>query len=109
MKIIPQGFRMLVRLNKVEEYAHKFKNEDGSEGQIIMPDKHAELTRIGIVEEVGEKVRGWKKGDLFLCDFSAGSVVDSPKLAALKPSQDTLRIIVQEDIWAKVIEEEEDG
>lgn len=97
MRIEPQGYRMLVRLLPVEEYQ--------TEGGVWIADKHAELTRIGKVEEVGDKVKGWKKDDMFLCDFTAGSVVDSPQLAALKPHQDTLRIIVQEDIMAKIVEE----
>ena len=59
MKIIPQGYRMLVRLLPVEEFK--------TEGGLYLPEKHAELTRIGIVEEVGEKVsKDWKKCKLHL-------------------------------------------
>ena len=98
MKVIPQGYRMLVRLNPVEEYT--------TEGGIIVPDKNSQITRIGTILAVGDKVNEkWKVDDLFICDYTAGSVLDSPHLSELKPKQDTLRIIVQEDIMARIEEE----
>lgn len=102
MKVIPQGYRMFVRLNEVKEFTREFKRDDGTTGTIIIPDKHAELARIGVVVDIGDKVTGWGKGDMFICDFTAGSSVDSVHLEDLEPHQDTLRMIVKEDIWARL-------
>ncbi len=97
MKLIPQGYRLLVRLNKVEEYTTK--------GGIVIPDKNSQITRIGTVLAVGDKITDWEKDDFFVCSYGAGEVLDSPHLAELKPDQDTLRIIVKEEIYARIVEE----
>ena len=100
MKLIPQGLRLLVRLEKVAMYK--------TDGGVWVPEKNSQTTRVGTVLAVGDMVGDrWKKDDLFLCRYDAGEVLDSPHLKDFKSEQDTLRMIVVEDIYARIEDDEE--
>jgi co-chaperonin GroES (HSP10) len=69
-------------------------------GLIITPAKHSELTRVGMVQEVGPDVTKVETGDKFLILFHAGSIIDS--LEEYMSGDDTHRIIDESEILAIV-------
>lgn len=90
---LPQGKRMLVRLNEVEE--------EVTRGGIIMPAKHHEESRIGTIEAVGPEVTRYSNGQRVVTTFYAGVALHLPKYGILN---DTHRII-EEDAVQCVFEE----
>jgi len=92
-KIHPLGRRIYGILTPVGE-----KVTQG--GILYTPAKHSELTRVGIVQEVGPDVMKVKVGDKFLILFHAGSVIDS--IEEYLSQDDTHRIIDESEILAIV-------
>lgn len=91
MKFIPQGKRLLVRVNRVKE-----KNVGG----IVIPDKHSELTRIAIVDAVGDGAKDqFKPGDIVMLGFNEGDVIH---LVSERISDDTYRMVPSNSIQAKI-------
>ena len=95
MKIIPQGNRILVQLTPVKEKVTK--------GGIVLPDTHGEESRIGSIIAVGEEVdKKYQPGDKILIAFFSGTPLHFPDEGIL---DDTVRIITQSEIMAKISEE----
>ncbi len=95
LKIIPQGLRLLIKLNKVEEMKTK--------GGVILPDSHSEESRLGTIIAVGDKVdKKFKVGDQILVAFFSGIVLHFPGEGM---TNDTIRMITESEIMAKVEEE----
>jgi len=94
LKIIPEGVNILIQLNPVRE--HK------TEGGIVLPDTHGEESRIGIIIAVGNEVdKRHKPGDKVLISFVMGTPLHFPDAGIL---DDTVRIITQSNIMAKIEE-----
>jgi len=96
MKIRPHGNRLLIRMKPIEEMM--------SEGGIIIPEKHhGEWSRIATILAGGDKVdtERYKTGDTILVDWTSGVVISDVRTYR----DDTLRMIVPEDILAWVDEE----
>lgn len=94
LKIIPQGKRILIKLNKVEEKKTK--------GGLILPDMHSEESRLGTIIAIGEEVdKKFKLGDQVLIAFFSGTCLHFPGEGI---TDDTVRMIVQSEIMALVEE-----
>lgn len=94
LKIIPQGLRLLIKLNKVEEMKTK--------GGIVLPDNHSEESRLGTIIAMGEEVdKKFKLGDQILVAFFSGVVLHFPGEGL---TNDTVRMITESEIMAKVEE-----
>ena len=115
LKIFPQGVRLLIKLNKVEQMTTK--------GGVILPDAHHEESRLGTIVAMGNDVdkiessifpklwdivvkfftgkyrTRYKLGDQILIAFFSGTVLHFPGEGM---SDDTIRMIVQSEIMAKV-------
>ena len=99
-KIIPQGKRLLIQLNSVEEVSKKIKRDDGTETELILPEKHSEESRVGIVIACGEDVdKKFQPGNKILIAYFSGTCLHFPNEGVL---DDTIRMIVQSEIMAKV-------
>ena len=94
-ELIPYGNKLLVKLNRVEEFK--------TPGGIIVPDNHSEESRIGEVIACGETVKNFKPGDRILVEWIIGTCIH---LIAEGVSDDTNRIIPESQILCKVIEKE---
>ena len=90
MKILPQGYRVYIKLLPVEEK---------KVGRIILPGKHAEQSRIGEVLAVGKDADPYEVGDKVLVQFYAGIDIH---LVAEGILDDTHRIFTASEILAKV-------
>lgn len=95
MKFRAIGHKLYVILDPVEETETK--------SGIILPDKNAQLARLGTVQSVGEEVKYVKEKNRVLVGFHTGSVVDSPILLKAGVG-DTHRIFTESEIWA-IVEE----
>lgn len=93
MKILPQGYKVYVRLGRVEE-----KKTDGG---IILPGKHSEQSRIGEVMAVGNEVSDYSVGDKVLVQYHSGVAIH---LVAIGILDDTHRIYNEAEILTKVEE-----
>ena len=94
LKIIPQGLRLLIRLNKVGEMK--------TEGGVILPDSHSEESRLGTILAIGDEVdKKFKIGDQILIAFFSGTILHFPGEGM---SDDTVRMITQSEIMALVEE-----
>ena len=89
MKITTHGNKLYVLLDMVEER---------QVGRIIVPDKHAEHTRSGIVQSAGEETKYYKVGDKILVSYYSGVVIDLPELNALGEGQDVHRVFTENEI-----------
>lgn len=95
LKIIPQGLRLLIKLNKVGE----IKTKAG----LILPEKHSEESRLGTVIAIGDEVdKKFKVGDQILIAFFSGTVLHFPGEGL---TDDTVRMITESEIMAKVEKE----
>ena len=88
MRIYPQGNRVYILLEKVEAKMV---------GSILLPDKHSEKTRIGVVKAKGKDVDDYKVGDKVLVQYYAGVVID---LFDEGMDDDTHRIVNASNILA---------
>ena len=78
--------------NKVEEIKTK--------GGVILPDSHSEESRLGTIIALGDEVDSkFKLGDQILVAFFSGIVLHFPGEGM---SDDTIRMITQSEIMAKV-------
>ena len=101
-KIIPQGKRLLIQLNRVKELSKKIERNDGTETELILPEKHSEETRTGIIIACGEDVdKKFKPGDKILVAFFSGVTLHFPGESIL---DDTIRMITQSEIMALIKE-----
>ena len=81
--------------------------EKKTEGGIVLPDKHSEPTRHGIVRGVGAECKYVKVDDIIIINFISGSAIDIPGI--YEPvGAETDRIILEENILA-ILEETEDA
>jgi len=98
MKIQPVGHCILLKLEPVQQRETK----PGS--GVWMSDKHAELTRIGVIEEVGEEVnqKKFKKGDKVMLRYITGDAITLYELGWI---DDTHRILTESEIPAKILED----
>ena len=92
LKIIPNGVRVLVKLNKIESMKTK--------GGVILPEMHSEESRLGTILALGDEVdEKFKVGDQILIAFFSGTVLHFPGEGM---TNDTIRMITQSEIMAKV-------
>lgn len=92
LKILPQGKRLLIQLSPVAEKK--------TEGGIVLPDTHSEESRIGTIIAVGDECdKKFQPGDKILIAFFSGTPLHFPDQGIL---DDTVRIITQEHIMAKI-------
>lgn len=94
MRIIPMGTRLYIVLDPVAEK---------KVGSIHIPDMHSELTRTGVVAAVGNEVEHYKVGDRILVTYNVGRVI-SPVTDGFAPVNEIHRIVVEEEILAKIEE-----
>ena len=95
LKIIPQGLRLLIRLNEVKQMTTK--------GGIVLPDAHSEESRLGTIIAIGDEVdKKFKVGDQILVAFFSGIVLHFPGEGII---DDTVRMVTESEIMAKVEEE----
>ena len=92
MPLYPTGERVLLALDAVEER---------KVGGIIVPDMHHEPTRYATVLRVGGGVTLYKPGDRVFLGYHAGAVIDRHGLGY---AADTLRLVVEGEIWGYVKE-----
>ena len=92
MKILPQGFRVYIVLDKVES---------GKVGGVYLPDKHSEQSRIGTIKAVGKEVEDYKAGDRVLVQYYSGVAIHLIKEGIL---DDTNRIFNASNILSLVEE-----
>lgn len=92
MKVQPVGECLLVKLEPVQAKKTKFG--------IDLPDKHAELTRIGIIEAIGEKVTKFEVGDKIMLRYITGDPIILYELGWI---DDTHRILTESEVPAKII------
>ena len=95
MRLVPKGPRMYVILEPVKEKVI---------GGIYVPDLHSELTRIAVVQAIGEDVTRYKVGDRVIMSYNAGRVIN-PVVDGFTPTNDTHRIITEEEVLAQVVED----
>ena len=94
LKIIPQGLRLLIRLNEVKQMKTK--------GGVILPDAHSEESRLGTIIAIGDKVdKKFKVGDQILLAFFSGTVLHFPGEGMV---DDTVRMITESEIMALIEE-----
>jgi len=98
MKIIPTELTMLIYADPVEE--------GKTDGGIILPDLHSEMSRLSTVLAIGNKVTRYKKGDRVIVGFMGGTDLHFPAKGVLK---DTYRLITEVNVTAKVEDEDEPG
>jgi len=91
MRLVPQGERLYIRLDKA---ADKIKN-------VFLPDEHKEPSRIATVMEVGKEVTKFKVGDKVLVSFYTGVPINLPQYD-LDPVRD--KIATQDEILSLVEE-----
>ena len=92
LKIIPQGNRVLIKLNKVEEIK--------TEGGVIIPENHSEESRLGTIIALGDEVdKKFVVGDQILVAFFSGTVLHFPGEGL---TDDTIRMITHSEIMAKM-------
>ena len=95
LKIIPEGTNILIQLSPIKEKVTR--------GGIVLPDNHPEESRIGIIIAVGNEVdKRHQPGDKILISFVMGTPLHFPDEGIL---DDTVRIITQSNIMAKISEE----
>ena len=90
MKIYPSGNRVYIVLNRVE---------GNKVGEVYLPDKHSEESRIGEIMAIGADVIDHKVGDKVLVQFYAGVTIH---LIAEGITDDTHRILNASNILATV-------
>lgn len=95
-KIIPTGKRLFVEVDEV--------TEGRSQGGVILPEKHSELTRMATIIAMGERVNRdiFKEGDRIVIAYIAGQDLHFPQRGVLK---DTHRIISEDNILCKIEDE----
>ena len=106
--LIPLGYRLLVRLDKVGATVIKTvtRETDGQEVDIHAPEKHREESRLGTVLAIGHKCeKHWRTGDRILVSFHVGTVID---LLAEGANDDTFRVINEDNIMGKLATKEEE-
>ena len=102
-KIRPEGKRLLVQLNPVKSTSKKIKKDDGTEGELFLPDDHSEETRFGVILAAGDGVdKKYKVGSRILVQFFSGTVLHFPGEGVVN---DTIRMITQMEIMALIEEE----
>jgi co-chaperonin GroES (HSP10) len=67
VKIKPFGSRVFVELQAIEQR---------KVGSIIIPDKHSEPSRVGVILEIGPEVKNVKVGDKIVISYHAGTGID---------------------------------
>lgn len=93
LKLKPEGKRLWVQLNPVEERVTK--------GGVILPAAHSEESRTGTIVAVGDAVDPkYKPGDTILVAFFSGTVLHFPHLGV---TDDTNRMITQSEIMARIL------
>lgn len=95
MKLIPNGLRLLLRLDEVGEKTYK--------GTIIIPDQHKERSRIATVIAIGNEIDKYKTGDRVLVSYYCGTEVHIPDRDM---PTGCYRCVPEEEIMFKVIEED---
>jgi len=74
----------------------------GQIGSIILPEQARMRSQIGIVQAMGEEVKGFKVGDRILISYGAGIHIQLPETYNREPYH---RIIVEYEILAKIKKE----
>jgi len=92
-KIIPLGDRLLIELDPVVE-----KQIRG----LWIPDKTSIPLRQATVIRVGDEVTRFKAEDRILVSYLAGLSIDNPELADGPSKWETIRIVTEQEIPAKV-------
>lgn len=95
LKIIPTGKRLYVEFDPVEEKV--------LESGIVVPRDHSELTRLGTILAVGERVEEdvFQVGNRVMMPYIAGYNIYFPDTGIIS---ETLRIVSQENILCKIEE-----
>ena len=94
MRIVPMGVRIYLILDPVAEKMV---------GSIHIPATHSELTRTGTVQAVGGGVTMYEPGDRVLVTYNVGRAIN-PVTEDFTPANDIHRIVVEEEILAKIEE-----
>lgn len=79
----------------------------GSEIEIALPENHHERSRIGVVQQVGEKVTKYVPGDKVLLSTYAGVRIHliGRQLDGMDIDEDCFRVIRQEEIVAQLFDD----
>ena len=94
LKLKPEGKRLWVQLNPVEERVTK--------GGVILPAAHSEESRTGTIIAVGDMVdKKYKPGGKILVAIFSGTVLHFPHLGI---TDDTNRMITQSEIMGSIEE-----
>ena len=93
--------KMYIRLQPVTSTSKKFIKDDGSEGELELPEKHHEETRLATVLAVGPDAadKGFDAGDIVVVTFMAGTVLHFP---ADDITDDTHRIVGYREILCRL-------
>jgi len=91
IEFIPHDNRLLIKFDEFKDRV----------GQIILPNKRAEYARLATVVAVGDGAKEFKVGDRVLLSSFAGQTVH---LVGLGMSDENIRIIADNEIWAWVKE-----
>jgi len=94
MKLIPNGTRLLLRMDAVEEK---------KVGSVWVPDKHSERFRFGTVLAIGDKIERFKTGDRIWARWDVGDAITIPGYPI---EGDTLRIAVESEVLGHAKEED---
>lgn len=96
-------FVILEPMVKTKEVTNKF----GETIEIALPENHHERSRIGVVQQVGEKVTKYVPGDKVLLSTYAGVRIHliGRKLDGMEIDEDCFRVIRQEEIVAQLFDD----
>lgn len=105
--LVPLGYRLLVKLDRVEETVIKeLVKDDGEKMTLYAPDKHCEETRLGTLLAIGHKCeKHWKVGDRIVMSFQSGTVIDLLRESA---TDDTIRMVSEENVMGALMTKEEE-
>lgn len=84
---------MLVKLSEADKF--------GYQGAIIIPENARQRVRVFEVADIGEDVTLFKPGDMVLISFYTGIYIDL--IHNVEP--ENLRIITQDEVIARIVEE----
>lgn len=110
MKLEMAGNKIYVILKPVESQSKEITRDDGETVELVLPDKHSEQTRVGVIQAVGPDCPKDGEGnfvfdadDIIIIPFYAGVALH---LVMDDITDDTHRIITSREILAKVVLEE---
>ena len=95
LDIRPLGKRLLIKLNKVDERK--------SAGGLIISSDHRELIRTAEIISAGSDCEQlFASGDTVIVPYNVGTMID---LFELEVPDDTIRIVTENEIMAKILPE----